>query len=174
MSSETVVRLPVIDFSKQELKPGSPEWDLVKFQFREALEDYCSFEASFDKVAELFISHKPYLGYHDATAKLLRESEAHVPGNIDQGLTNILWPQGNISFRKPVESFTQLAVGLEKTIRGMVLESFGVEKYMDELIDAANYNLRVIKYGKPQTDNEPTLGADAHTEKGWIVGKLNE
>ncbi|GMI65311.1 hypothetical protein like AT1G52820 [Hibiscus trionum] len=193
MRSETGVRLPVIDFSKQELKPGSPDWDSVKVQVREALEEYGCFEASFDKVAdvrdvlfgameELFdlpkqtkqlcTSDKPFSGYHDATAKLLRESmmidEAHIPGNIDRGLTNILWPQGNISFSKTIVSFTQLAAGLEKTVRRMLLESFGVEKYMDELNDATNYTLRAIKYGRQRT-GEPTLGADAHTDKGMLT-----
>ncbi|KAE8678147.1 gibberellin 3-beta-dioxygenase 1-like [Hibiscus syriacus] len=194
MSSETEDRLPVIDFSKQELKPGSPEWGSVEVQVREALEEYGGFEVLFDKVAEireevfgameelfdlpsptkqLFISNKPFLGYHDATAKLLRESmmidEAHVAGNIDQGLTKILWPQGNISLSKTIESFTQLAAGLEKTIRRMVLENFGIEKYKDELIDNTNYDLRDTKYGRPQTGTEPTLGADAHNDKDFMT-----
>ncbi|XP_039058736.1 probable 2-oxoglutarate-dependent dioxygenase AOP1 [Hibiscus syriacus] len=172
----------------------SDEWDLVKLQVREALEEYGGFEALFDKLAEvrkavfgameelfdlplktkqLFTSDRPFGGYHDAMAKLLRESvmidEAHVPGNIDRGLTNILWPQGSINFSKTIESFTHLAAGLEKTIMRMVLESFGVEKYTDELIYATNYTLRAIKYGRPQTGNEPTLGADAHTNKIWIT-----
>ncbi|KAK9041884.1 hypothetical protein V6N11_016972 [Hibiscus sabdariffa] len=190
MSSGTGVRLPVIDFSTRELKPGSPDWDLVKVQVRQALEEYGCFEALFDKVLEvrdvlfgameelfdlpsptkqLCTSDKPYRGYHDATAKLLRESmsvdEAHIAQIIDQDLTNILWPQGNISFSKTIVSFTQLAAGLEKTIRRMVLESFGVEKYMDELNDATNYNLRALKYGS----GEPPVAAGVHTDKGMIT-----
>ncbi|KAK8712573.1 hypothetical protein V6N13_147810 [Hibiscus sabdariffa] len=193
MRSESGVRLPVIDFSKQELKPGSPDWDFTKVQVREALEEYGGFEALFDKVLEvreavfgameelfdlplptkqLCVSDKPYCGYHDATEKLLRESmsvdEAHMFRNIDEGLTNILWAQGNISFSKTMVSFTQIAAGLEKTIRRMVLESFGVEKYTDELNDATNYHLRAIKYGRPPTGGEPTVGAGVHTDKGMI------
>ncbi|KAK8712572.1 hypothetical protein V6N13_147809 [Hibiscus sabdariffa] len=194
MKSESGVRVPVIDFSKQELKPGSPDWDLAKVQVRQALEEYGCFEALFDKVLEvreavfgameelfdlplptkqLCVSDKPFRGYHDATAKLLRESmmidEAHIAGNIDQSLTNILWPQGNISFSKTIVSFTQLAAGLEKAVRRMLLESFGVEKYTDELNDATNYTLRAIKYGRPPTGSQPTVGADAHTDKGMLT-----
>ncbi|KAE8684138.1 Detected protein of unknown function [Hibiscus syriacus] len=58
---------------------------------------------------------------------------------------------------KTTESFTQLAAGLEKTILRMVLESFGVKKYTDELVDATNYTPSAIKYGRP------------HTDKGWIT-----
>ncbi|KAE8678148.1 hypothetical protein F3Y22_tig00111440pilonHSYRG00058 [Hibiscus syriacus] len=128
MSSETGVRLPVIDFSKQELKPGSPEWDLAKLHVREALEEYGGFEALFDKVVE---------------GKTSREGmmidEAHVAGNIDQGLTY----QHLVTSRKHK---LQLAAGLEKTVRRTVLESFGI---------ATN-------------QQRAHLGADAHTDKAWI------
>ncbi|KAL4351911.1 hypothetical protein GQ457_06G020360 [Hibiscus cannabinus] len=184
MSSGTGVRLPVIDFSTRELKPDSPDWDLVKVQVRQALEEFGCFEALFDKVLEvrdvlfgameelfdlpsptkqLCTSDKPYRGYHESM--MLRQNycvpvdEAHIAQIIDQDLTNILWPQGNISFSKIIVSFTQLAAGLEKTIRRMVLESFGVEKYMDELNDATNYNLRALKYGS----GEPLVAAGVHT-----------
>ncbi|KAE8718476.1 Detected protein of unknown function [Hibiscus syriacus] len=53
MNSGTPVKLPVIDFSNQNLKPGSPKWDSAKHQVREALEEYGCFEASLDQVLEL-------------------------------------------------------------------------------------------------------------------------
>ncbi|KAE8725512.1 Detected protein of unknown function [Hibiscus syriacus] len=172
---------------KHQFNDIIPHYGLLETDaFREALEEYGGFEALFDKLAEvrkavfgameelfdlplktkqLFTSDRPFGGYHDATAKLLRESvmidEAHVPEtSIEASPT---------SYSKTIESFTHLAAGLEKTIMRMVLESFGVEKYTDELIYATNYTLRAIKYGRPQTGNEPTLGADAHTNKIWIT-----
>lgn len=51
MGSETPLQLPVINFSKQDLKPGSQEWDLLKSQVRQALEEYGCFEALFDKAS---------------------------------------------------------------------------------------------------------------------------
>ncbi|GMJ06817.1 hypothetical protein like AT1G52820 [Hibiscus trionum] len=193
MSLETQARLPVIDFSKQQLQPGSPVWDSVKVQVREALEQHGCFEALLDRVMELrtpifraleelfdlplqtkkmCVSEKHFRGYYGPTARLhesMSVDDAHVAGNIEQCLTNFLWPQGHISFSKTLLSFTQLALGLEKTIQRMVLESFGLEKYIDELIDSTNYQLRVLKYGRPQANSEPTLGAHAHYDQNMMT-----
>ncbi|MBA0742326.1 hypothetical protein Gogos_015394 [Gossypium gossypioides] len=35
----------------------------------------------------------------------------------------------------------------------MILESFGLEKYMDELSDSTNNHLRAMKYGRPNTSS---------------------
>ncbi|KAK8482382.1 hypothetical protein V6N13_080542 [Hibiscus sabdariffa] len=193
MSLETQARLQIIDFSKQSLKPGCPEWDLVKTQVREALEEHGCFEALFDRVVELrtpvfgaleelfdlplqtkklCVSEKHFRGYYGPTARLhesMSVDDAHVAGNIEQGLTNILWPQGHMSLSKTLLSFTQLALGLEKTIKRMILESFGLEKYTDELIESTNYQLRVLKYGRPQASSEPALGAHAHHDQNMMT-----
>ncbi|KAE8696164.1 Detected protein of unknown function [Hibiscus syriacus] len=171
MSSGThVAKLPVIDFSNPNLKPGSPEWDLVKHQVRRALEEYSCFEASFDQVVELrntefgameevfdlsletkklYVSDKPFRGYFGHRSKLLESmmiDEAQSAENIEERLTTTLWPQGNISFSKTLVSFTEIASRLEKTIRRMIFEIFGVEKYIDEHIDSTNYLLKLMKY----------------------------
>ncbi|KAG4154526.1 hypothetical protein ERO13_D03G073600v2 [Gossypium hirsutum] len=190
MSSETAVRLPVIDFSKQELKPGSPEWDLVKLQVREALEEYGCFEALFDQVLELrhavfgameelfdlplqtkklYVSSKLFRGYSRDASGLhenMAIDDAHIPENIESDLTNILWPQGNKSFSETLVSFTQLASGLEKTIRRMILETFGVEKYVDEFIDSTNYILKDMKYEGSQS-SKPSLRA--HSDQNLVT-----
>ncbi|KAK8617613.1 hypothetical protein V6N13_080523 [Hibiscus sabdariffa] len=179
-------KVPVIDFSKQDLlQSGSPEWNSVRVQVLRALEDYGCFEASINQLLELrravfgaaeelfdlplptkklCVSESRFRGYMGtAPPSRLHESmsidDAHIAGNIEQHLTNILWPQGNMSFSKTMVSFTELALRLEKTIKRMILESFGLEKHMDELINSTNTNhhLRIIKYESPET-NEPTLG----------------
>ena len=48
------------------------------------------------------------------------------------------------------------------------MESFGLEKYMDELMDATNYILRLVKYEGPQT-SELTLGARAHFDTSMVT-----
>ncbi|XVF74657.1 hypothetical protein PTKIN_Ptkin13bG0128800 [Pterospermum kingtungense] len=194
MSSETPARPPVIDFSKQGLKPGTPEWDLVKLQLRQALEKYGCFEALFDKVVEVqealfgamqelfdlplqtkqrYVSDKPFRGYSRPTATLYESmviDDANIAENIEQRLANALWPQGNTSFSKTLLSFSELASGLEKTIRRMILEIFGVEKYMDELMDSINYMLRLTKYGRPQPQtSEPTMGLRAHCDQDMLT-----
>ncbi|GMJ09599.1 hypothetical protein like AT1G52820 [Hibiscus trionum] len=184
MSSETaVVRLPVIDFSKHELKPGSPEWDSVKLQVRQALEGYGCFQATLDQVLDLrkpvlgaleqlfdlplqtkqlYVSDKPFRGYYGVASGVGQESmvidDAKIVQNIQPGLTNTLWPQGNVSFSKSLVSFIELASVLEKKVRRMILEIFGVEKYADEFIDSTNYLLKVMKYEGSGT-SEPSLRA---------------
>ncbi|KAK0595174.1 hypothetical protein LWI29_004264 [Acer saccharum] len=189
MGSETPVRLPVIDFSKPDLKPGSADWDLVRAEVRQALEEFGCFEAKFETVPveirkgifsaleELFnlpletklrnLSKKPFHGYVGQHPRMpLYESlgidDANIIENVNS-LTNNLWPHGNQSFSKTIQSFAEKVSELDETIRRMVLESFGLEKYMDEHMNSTNYLLRVMKYKGPQT-SETKLGLKAHTD----------
>lgn len=125
MGSETPLKLPTIDFSMPNLKPGTTEWDLVRAQVRNALEEYGCFEALFNKVPldirkaifeateELFdlplqtklrnVSQKPFHGYVGQYPMVpLYESmgidEANVYEHV-QSFTNMFWPQQNPSFR---------------------------------------------------------------------------
>ncbi|MBA0776830.1 hypothetical protein Gotri_011773 [Gossypium trilobum] len=179
--------VPVIDFSNQNLKPGSPEWDLVKSQVREASGEYGCFEALFDPILglrkavfgalqetldlplqtkKLCVSDKPFRGYlnpRSGVFQSLAMDDACIAENIDRCIsfledntTNTSPNKGAILLiiwflfgSKTPASFTQLASELEKTILKMILESFGLEKYMDELIDSTNYQLRVMKYESP-------------------------
>ncbi|KAG4204098.1 hypothetical protein ERO13_A04G027050v2 [Gossypium hirsutum] len=176
MSSTTQAMVPVIDFSNQNLKPGSPEWDLVKSQVREALEGYGCFAALFDPILELRKAvfgalQEPFRGYSCSPSGVFQSmavDDAHIAENIEQCLTTSLWTQGNISFSKTLASFIQLTSELEKTILKMILESFGLEKYMDELTDIASYQLRIMKYEKPKA-NEQTIGVPAHSDSNIMT-----
>ncbi|OMP00176.1 Oxoglutarate/iron-dependent dioxygenase [Corchorus olitorius] len=194
MGSEAQFRLPVIDFSKQDLKPGSPEWDLVKSQVRKALEDYGCFEALFDKASlelrnavfgglkELFdlpletkmlnVSDKPshaYIAPHPNAP--LYESigieEPNITENLES-LANSFWPQGNASFSKSVQSIVAHVSELEQMVRRMILESFGLEKYMEEHMNSTRYLLRAMKYTAPHTI-ETKLGSRDHTDKNIVT-----
>ena len=125
MGSETTPKLPVIDFNKASLKPNTIEWDLVKRQVRQALQEYGCFEAVFDKIPlelreEIFgalqevfdlplqvkirnISKKPYHGYVGQYPQVpLYESMGIDDANITEEIeaqARTLWPQGNTSFR---------------------------------------------------------------------------
>ncbi|KAK8618885.1 hypothetical protein V6N13_132863 [Hibiscus sabdariffa] len=194
MGSQTPLKLPVIDFSKPDLKPGTNEWELVKGQVHVALEDYGCFEATFDKIPldlreamfgsleELFdlplptklrnVSKKPYHGYVGQYPQVpLYESmgidDANITENVE-ALTATFWPQGNSSFSKVIQTFSEQLSGLDQTIRRMVLETFGLEKYMDEHMDSTNYLLRVMKYKGPET-TETKLGLNSHTDKNIVT-----
>ncbi|KAL9460388.1 hypothetical protein AB3S75_003571 [Citrus x aurantiifolia] len=194
MGSETPIKLPIIDFSKPNLKPGTPEWDSVKSHVRKALEEYGCFEALFNKVPEeilkavfgaleeLFdlplrtkmrnISKKPFHGYVGQYPQVpLYESMGIDDANVKEkveSMTNILWPEGNKSFCKTIQSFSEEVSELDQTIRRMILESLGLEKYMDEHMNSTSYLLRVMKYKGPET-TEKKLGLNAHTDKNIVT-----
>lgn len=130
MSYETL-KLPIIDFSDQELSPGTPAWNSLKTLVREALEEYGCFEASypqippdlrkaiFDALAEVFelpvqtkrksnsdMFSRSYIGQHPKIP--LYESLAIQDANVVEkfeSFTKILWPEGNPNFR--YENFLQ-------------------------------------------------------------------
>lgn len=65
-------------------------------------------------------------------------------------------------------SYTEQLSELDKTVRRMVVESLGLEKYVDEHIDSANYLVRVHKYSVPQPhESEPILST--HTDDNFIT-----
>ncbi|XP_009771248.1 putative 2-oxoglutarate-dependent dioxygenase AOP1 isoform X2 [Nicotiana tabacum] len=193
MGSETI-KLPNIDFSNEDLKPGSLVWNQVKNQVHKALVNYGCFEASFDKIPihlrksifeslkELFdlplqtkirnISTKPFHGYvGQYPAVPLYESMGIDDANISdkaERFTRILWPEGNPNFCKTIQSYSEQLSELDQTVRKMILESLGVEKYMDEHMNSTNYLLRVMKYKGPQS-NDTKLGLNAHTDKNIVT-----
>ncbi|XAR50599.1 hypothetical protein NMG60_11004960 [Bertholletia excelsa] len=194
MGSQPPLSLPIIDFSHPELKPDQPQWDSVKGQVREALEDYGCFEALFPKIPfdlrkalfgalkELFelplqtklrnLSPKPYHGYVGQYPQVpLYESmgidDALLPERA-QGFTNLMWPEGNPNFCKTIQAYSEQLSELDVIIRRMVLESLGLEKYLDEHMESTNYLLRVMKYEGPHT-RETKLGLNSHTDKNIVT-----
>ncbi|CAI0446964.1 unnamed protein product [Linum tenue] len=190
MGSETAavapLKIPLIDFTQTSpLKHGSREWDSLKSQVREAVEEYGCFEASFDEipadslsavfksVKELFdlpletklknTSKKPLHGYVGQYPILpLYESmgieDADVLEKVD-GSTKSLWSHGNPAFRLSV---------LDQMVRRMIVESFGLEKYVDEHLKSTIYLLRMMKYKAAQTCDEEQ-GMHPHTDKDMIT-----
>lgn len=52
MGSEASPSLPVIDFCKLDIKPGTPEWDSLRSQVWKAINECGSFEAVFSKFSQ--------------------------------------------------------------------------------------------------------------------------
>lgn len=69
---------------------------------------------------------------------------------------------------KTIQSFSEQLSELDQLIRKMVLESLGVEKYLEEHLNSTNYLLRVMKYKGPQT-TETKLGLSSHTDKNIVT-----
>jgi len=85
-----------------------------------------------------------------------------------ESFTNLLWPEGNPMFCKTVQSFSEKLSEFDQIIRRMILESLGVERYLEEHMESTNYLLRVMKYKGPQT-SETKLGLNAHTDKNIVT-----
>ncbi|XP_021298679.1 probable 2-oxoglutarate-dependent dioxygenase AOP1 [Herrania umbratica] len=194
MGSQTPLKLPVIDFTKPDLKPGTIEWDLVKGQVKQALQEYGCFEALFDRIPldvretifgaleELFdlplqtkirnVSKKPYHGYVGQYPQApLYESLGIDDANIIEKVeaqTRTLWPDGNKSFSNIIQSFSKQLSESDQMIRRMILESYDLEKYMDEHMDSTNYLLRLMKYKGPKT-TKTKLGLHSHTDKNIVT-----
>ncbi|CAF1702663.1 BnaC03g30370D [Brassica napus] len=186
------IQLPVIDFSDQCLTPGTSKWDKVKTDVRKALEDYGCFEAFFDKVSveldksvfeameELFdlptqtkernVSSKPYHGY---LSQNIYESfgidDANLAEKVNE-FTQQLWPDhGNKRISETMHGISGKLAELDVMVRRMIMESFGIEKYIDEHLDSTNYLFRMMKYTPPPPHEEKKLGLPSHTDKNIMT-----
>ncbi|KAI5675606.1 hypothetical protein M9H77_06556 [Catharanthus roseus] len=193
-SSSFRIKLPIIDFSSQDLKFGTPIWDSVKIEVRKALEEFGCFKALFDKIplplrkslfegmADLFYlplqtkiknsSKKPFHGLHNVgqypIAPLYESMGIEEPISPEkvESFTKLMWPQGNSTFSKTIQSYSEQLAELDKIVRRMILESFGLEKYMNEHMDSTDYLLRIMKYKGPQT-NKTNVGLQATLTRTW-------
>ncbi|KAK4364572.1 hypothetical protein RND71_015930 [Anisodus tanguticus] len=121
MGSHVMTKIPIIDFGKLEMKPGSEEWNSLRDEVYQALEEYGCFEAILDgtltpkeslyvKIKQVFNfrlktkfgnSEKSADGYSWNPMMPLYErlSIHHVlnPGVIEN-FSKILWPDGQPEF----------------------------------------------------------------------------
>lgn len=125
MGSLSVPKLPIVNLSKENLKPGESSWLRTSRKVREALEEFGCFVASYDEVSlelhnaifsvaeDLFdlpieikqknISDKPYYGYlgNNPLVPAIYEGMGINYANTVEGtqnFTNIIWPEGNEKF----------------------------------------------------------------------------
>ncbi|XP_057455097.1 probable 2-oxoglutarate-dependent dioxygenase AOP1 [Lotus japonicus] len=186
-------KLPAIDFTNLN---DLANWEAVKSKVHKALVDYGCFEAIFDTLVvpldlrkevftqledlfdlplqtkQLNVSNKTYHGYIGQYPMIpLYESmgidDADVSENVET-MTKILWPNGNPSFSKTINSFSEKLSEMDRIMRKMVLESLGVEKYLEEHLDSTNCLLRFMKYKGPQT-TDTKVGLDIHTDKSIVT-----
>ncbi|XP_042018666.1 probable 2-oxoglutarate-dependent dioxygenase AOP1 [Salvia splendens] len=189
------MKLPLIDLSNLG-ENDSPRWESTKIQIREALQEYGCFEANFNNniplelrksvgegIRQLFDlplaikllnknPHKPlhsYVGRNDTDG--LVESVAidgALSSHVVDTFANLMWPnQGNPTFSKDILLYCEKMSELDKIVRRIVLESFGLEKYIDEHFNSTDYVCRINKYEAPRTPHS-TLGLFSHTDKNFI------
>ncbi|XP_030549950.1 deoxypodophyllotoxin synthase-like [Rhodamnia argentea] len=188
-------KLPLIDFCKNDIKPGSTDWDSVQKEVVEALEEYGCFEARYDKIGvelhddvlkqleDLFNlpaetkrrfvdTRKPYDGYLEDLPQSPLYEAMGVSGVLDSGgirkLADLMWPQGNPIFCETLNSYAMRLSELESLITRMVFRSLGVEKYLDSHAESLNHSIRVMRYKAPMT-REPQIRARSHCDKNFLT-----
>ncbi|KAM2957842.1 hypothetical protein FF2_024769 [Malus domestica] len=193
MASETQPKLPVIDLSDENLKPGTDAWLLACKEIKDALEEYGCFEAIYHKVPlelhnSMFTAMEDLFGLPLETKKQ-KTSDRHLhsylgqysfiplyeslamanPTTVEgaQGFTSTMWPQGNDHFCETAHSFSKLVAELSQMVTRMVFDMYGVQRLYDSHMELTTYQLRWYKY-RTQQANETNVGMLPHTDKSFI------
>ncbi|XP_023525673.1 2-oxoglutarate-dependent dioxygenase AOP3-like [Cucurbita pepo subsp. pepo] len=120
------------------------------------------------------VSDKPYHGFLDHRAPFvlpLHESFGIENAASFEGVESfvkLMWPSGNHHFCEDLFAYTKMVSEMEKLVKRMVFESYGVEKYYDSHIASTTYLLRGMKYRIPEM-GEQNIGAEAHTDKSFFT-----
>ncbi|KAK7267134.1 hypothetical protein RIF29_19798 [Crotalaria pallida] len=195
MGSEERLRLPVLDFTKEDVKPGTNSWlSTCKF-VRHAFEEYGCFVIMYDKASddlqkclfrslkELFdlptetkmkniYEGKPLKGYVGQHPKIpLHESMGIDEGTTLEGITNFIqkmWPNGNDQLCKYLFEYAKIAEELDKLVSRMIFESYGLVESYDTYIGSTSYLLRLLAHKAPE-QLKPQLGFVSHTDKSFTT-----
>ncbi|XP_047957399.1 probable 2-oxoglutarate-dependent dioxygenase AOP1 [Salvia hispanica] len=191
MGSKTQ-KLPLINLSNLR----EENWESVKIQVRQALEEFGCFEAIYDHI-HLHLQKKVLDGLKQLfdlplQVKLCNKAQKPYHGYVGQipslplyeslgiedvtSFTNLMWPEGNPSFRETIQSYRENLVELDKIVRKLVLESLQLGKYMDDHLNSTNYVVRVQKYDSPPNHEAGQPGLLPHTDKNilTILQQLNQ
>ncbi|PON89436.1 Oxoglutarate/iron-dependent dioxygenase [Trema orientale] len=195
MGSQTEHKIPVINFSEENLKPGSDSWVLASKQIRYGLEEYGCFEIVYDNFPlqlhqSIFDAAKEVLDLPKET-KMQKTSDRpgalsyvapnpavplyeniaiYNPSTLEgaESFTNIMWPQGNRNFRDTVHSFSKRLEELYEITTRMVFENYDVEALFDSFRNSSLHMLRLFKYRARQM-NDTNVGLIDHTDSTFIT-----
>ncbi|KAK7392966.1 hypothetical protein VNO78_21416 [Psophocarpus tetragonolobus] len=195
MGSQTQSHLPLIDFTNQNLKPGTKTWVSACQAMRSALEDQGGFLALYDRVnLETYDSvYSEMKNLFDLSIETKRRKTTEKPifcysgqrpgiplyesvGIINplsfqdcQNYTHVLWPQGNDRFCESVNSYAKQLLELDHIVKRMIFDSYGLEKKKYEyLLESTDYVLRGYKYRTPQV-GESNVGVAPHSDTSLLT-----
>ncbi|CAI9286395.1 unnamed protein product [Lactuca saligna] len=194
MGSLIIPKLLIVDFTNDNLTPGTTTWSSTCNDIRVALENHGCFialyngvstklqESVFQAADELFdlptetkiknIVSKPYHGYVGQMPIIPLHEGLGIDYATDhegaQSFTNLMWPNGNQSFYETSMLFSRAVKELENMVIKMMFESYGVGKYIDLHMDSTTYLLRYLKYRAPEM-NETTMAFPSHTDKSFLT-----
>ncbi|KDP37165.1 hypothetical protein JCGZ_06221 [Jatropha curcas] len=175
VSGQNPINVPEIDLSN--LKPMTPEWDSARSQIWKAVEEFGCFRVVFNKIPQnlpnsILNELKELFDLPLETKKLTNHITDLYGGYVGKSLfgplyesigfddpfmlekveklINAILPPGKPEFCKHVHDLAKLMSEMETMIVRMVMESLGVEKYLDEHCNSVFHALRVQKYEIPQ------------------------
>ncbi|XP_068321836.1 deoxypodophyllotoxin synthase-like [Pyrus communis] len=182
-------KLPTINFSAEDMKPGSSSWLSTAKQVRSALEEYSSFVVQYDQIspelqnsifgqaADLFevplenkvknVGEQPYHGYVGPHPGIPLFESLCIDNVTSPQATlefkNLMWPAGKKNFSETTDSFGQLLADLERTVGQMIFDSFGVGNEYESVACCNSHLLRFTKYKVPE-DTNTALRFPMHTD----------
>ncbi|KAK7244478.1 hypothetical protein RIF29_39301 [Crotalaria pallida] len=195
MAYQSQCPLHVVDFTNENMKPGTEAWLSACHVVRTALEDHGCFIARYNRVSKelcdsvvsamdtLFAlpletkkqdtSDKLYHSYlgQDSMIPLYESLGVDNPLSMDgcQKFAHIMWPQGNQGFCETINEYAKLLGELDHMAKRMVFESYGLDmKKCDSFIESSNYLLRCQQYRAAKKD-ENDLGLWPHTDYATIA-----
>lgn len=191
-----LMNLPVIDFTNEDLKPGTTSWLSTSQSVRLALEEYGCFVAVFHKFASdqlrngLFSSMKelfdlpdetkfrnkyeglPLKGYVGQNPKIpLHESFGIDQGTSPEGIKTFadrLWTHGNDRFCKYVLEYAKVAEELDRMVARMIFESYNMPMCFEPYLKQANYLLRLLEH-RGSGEDQPKQAFITHTDKSFTT-----
>ncbi|RDX86165.1 putative 2-oxoglutarate-dependent dioxygenase AOP1.2, partial [Mucuna pruriens] len=186
MGSQIQSQLPVVDFTNENLKPGTDAWVSACQVVRSALEDHGGFLALYDKVGletydsvysaiEKFFDLSIETKRRKTTEKPIFSYSGQRPGiplYESAGITNPLSFEDCQKYTQVIESVNSYAkqlVELDYIVKRMVFESYGLErKKFESLLESTDYVLRGYKYRIPQV-GESNVGVAPHTDTALLT-----
>ncbi|KAG6470959.1 hypothetical protein ZIOFF_072048 [Zingiber officinale] len=190
------LRIPSVDFRGLSLSsPGGGSWDAAREQVMSALESFGCFEAIYDAVSEgakdqlfrgvlpeLFKLPReikirneyvglPYHGYFcqspHSPIDSLRIEDSPTLHSVQQ-FTSLMWPDGNPTFSNAVWTAAKQVQELERMVVRMILQSMGMEKHYDSLVESLIHGVRFTEYGIP-FDQESKVNMKAHADANILT-----
>lgn len=180
------------------LNPTTQQWNLVSKTMRNALETYGCFLVDYDDISgglrqQMFASMESLFSLPpDSTKQAVDKLPSTItarynPGQnpdalLDQALgivnahdpttagtiTDLLWPDGNDSFRETMKTVSKKMRELVDILMKMICYSYGLDTHCEHLLENTETFLHMIKYAAPMTD-KPTLGTAKHVDASFLT-----
>ncbi|XP_050258796.1 probable 2-oxoglutarate-dependent dioxygenase AOP1 [Quercus robur] len=166
MAIQTQAKIPVLDFSSEDLKHGTGSWFSMRKQVCHALKEYGCFVVElghkvslqlhnkiFDAVGELFDFPT------ETKKKITYEKSLHGYASSALHERLVIEEEGEIA-----DSYVKQMEELDKMVMRLVFENYGAEKYYNSHMESTTHTVAFLKYNEPQKTGTNT-GLKNHTDK---------